>query len=42
MDAYKLKQGLILTMDEEGHETPVIDGNRYEIQIIPILKWLLQ
>lgn len=42
MSLYKLKKGLILTLNEEGHESLVVDGNRYEIQILPVWKWMLQ
>lgn len=38
MEKYNLKEGLILTEDEQGEE--IIDNKR--IIIIPIYKWLLE
>ena len=37
MNQYQLTEGIILTLDEEGHEEP----GGMQIQIIPVWKWLL-
>jgi uncharacterized protein len=41
MQIYQLKQGLILTMDEEGSEEIINEKQTVEIEILPIWKWLL-
>lgn len=42
MRTYKLKKGLLLTYSTEGRETIQEDSNQYEIEILPVWKWLLQ
>ena len=37
MEIYQLKEGIILTMNEEGFE----EVNQRQIKTIPIWKWLL-
>lgn len=41
MKTYQLDTGLILTLDEEGHEETQEDGRTIQIEVIPIWKWLL-
>jgi predicted AAA+ superfamily ATPase len=41
MHTYGLREGLILTMDEEGHEEVREEDWVVQIQILPIWKWLL-
>lgn len=41
LTTFKLKQGLVLTTDEEGEEIVEIDGRKFEITIVPVWKWLL-
>lgn len=42
MEAYQLKEGLILTEDEEGDEKIMINGMEYHIYIIPVWRWCLE
>lgn len=41
MQTYRLKQGLLLTYIEEGVEFIVENEQRFQIEIIPVWKWLL-
>jgi predicted AAA+ superfamily ATPase len=41
MTVANLKQGLILTLEEQGEEHITIDGTIYQITIMPIWKWLI-
>lgn len=38
---YSLKEGMILTEDEEAEETITKDNTKYKIKIIPLWKWLI-
>lgn len=39
---YKLKQGLILTRDQESEIIKTVDRKKIKIEILPIWKWLLK
>ena len=41
MQTYQLSSGLILTMDEEGNEEIITEGQKMQIKIMPTWKWLL-
>lgn len=40
MSLYKLKEGIILTADEEGEEMVTLNEKQYKIIIQPVWKWL--
>jgi hypothetical protein len=41
MEAYHLKEGLILTEDMEGEEIIKVKAVEYQIHLVPVWKWLL-
>lgn len=41
MKEHRLRQGLILTMDEEGLEEILVDDEVFRIDVLPVWKWLL-
>lgn len=41
MKEYRLMEGMILTMDEEGFEELSVDGTTLKINVMPVWKWLL-
>ena len=41
LNTYQLKEGLILTLDEEGEESITYHEKQYTVRIQPVSKWLL-